>query len=78
MSDIESRVKMVLSQQLGLDMKGIRNEQEFLRDLGADSLDFPQWVIALEAEFSIEISDEEAYEIISVQHAIDVVKRQIG
>ncbi|MGB0845736.1 MAG: acyl carrier protein [Thiolinea sp.] len=73
MSDIESRVKAIVIEQLGVDESEVSNESSFIDDLGADSLDTVELVMALEEEFGTEIPDEEAEKITTVQLAIDYV-----
>jgi acyl carrier protein len=71
MSDIESRVKKIVAEQLGVAEADIKNESSFVDDLGADSLDTVELVMALEDEFEMEIPDEQAEKITTVQQAID-------
>jgi len=71
MSSIEKRVKEIVAEQLGVDEAQVTNEASFMDDLGADSLDTVELVMALEEEFDIEISDENAEKIQTVQDAID-------
>ena len=73
MSNVEERVKKIVAEQLGVK-DDISNEASFVDDLGADSLDTVELVMALEEEFECEIPDEEAEKITSVQQAIDYVK----
>ncbi|WP_022951836.1 acyl carrier protein [Leucothrix mucor] len=78
MSDIEQRVKNVVVEQLGVDEAEVTNAASFVDDLGADSLDTVELVMALEEEFGTEIPDEEAEKITTVQLAIDYVKSHQG
>ncbi|KAF0221677.1 MAG: acyl carrier [Geobacteraceae bacterium] len=72
-SSIEKRVKEIVAEQLGVDEAQVTNDASFMDDLGADSLDTVELVMALEEEFDIEISDENAEKIQSVQDAIDYI-----
>ena len=74
MSDIEARVKKIIAEQLGVPEADVANEKAFVADLGADSLDTVELVMALEEEFETEIPDEEAEKITTVQLAIDYAK----
>lgn len=73
MSNIEERVKKIIVEQLGVEEAEVKNEASFVDDLGADSLDTVELVMALEEEFDTEIPDEEAEKITTVQAAIDYV-----
>ena len=73
MSNIEERVKKIIVEQLGVDEAEVKNEASFVEDLGADSLDTVELVMALEEESDTEIPDEEAEKITTVQAAIDYV-----
>jgi acyl carrier protein len=72
-SNIEDRVKKIVAEQLGVKLEDVKNESSFVDDLGADSLDTVELVMALEEEFETEIPDEEAEKINTVQAAIDYV-----
>ena len=74
MSTIEERVKKIIVEQLGVKEDEVKDESSFVEDLGADSLDTVELVMALEEEFDTEIPDEEAEKITTVQAAIDYVK----
>jgi len=74
MSDIEQRVKKIIAEQLGVAEDQVTNDKSFVDDLGADSLDTVELVMALEDEFHIEIPDEDAEKITTVQQAIDYAK----
>ena len=73
MSDIVKRVKEIVAEQLGVEESQVVPEASFMDDLGADSLDTVELVMALEEEFDIEIPDEDAEKIQSVQDAIDYI-----
>ncbi|MGY5453464.1 acyl carrier protein [Agarivorans sp. MS3-6] len=73
MSAIEERVKKIIIEQLGVSEDEVKNAASFVDDLGADSLDTVELVMALEEEFDTEIPDEEAEKITTVQAAIDYV-----
>ena len=71
---VEEKVKEIIVDQLGVDEKQVTSEASFIDDLGADSLDTVELVMALEEEFDIEIPDEEAEKIATVQQAVDYIK----
>ncbi|MFL3023724.1 MAG: acyl carrier protein [Methylophilaceae bacterium] len=77
MSDIESRVKKIVSEQLGTDEAKVTNKSSFIDDLGADSLDTVELVMALEEEFDTEIPDDDAEKITTVQQAIDYINKNL-
>lgn len=74
MSNIEERVAKIVAEQLGVAESEIRPDASFVEDLGADSLDTVELVMALEEEFDTEIPDEHAEKITTVQAAIDYIK----
>ena len=76
--DIETKVKDIIVEQLGVDAAQVKPESSFVNDLGADSLDTVELVMALEEAFDMEIPDEEAEKITSVQQAIDYVNRHLA
>ena len=73
MEDIEQRIKKFIAGELGMNESDVKNESSFVDDLGADSLDTVELVMKLEEEFGVEIPDEEAEKITTVQQAIDYV-----
>ena len=73
MENIDQRVRKIVAEQLGVNEADIKNESSFVDDLGADSLDTVELVMALEEEFECEIPDDEAEKITNVQQAIDYV-----
>ncbi len=73
MENIEQRVKKIVAEQLGVNEADIKNESSFVDDLGADSLDTVELIMALEEEFECEVPDEDAEKITTVQQAIDYV-----
>ncbi len=77
MSTIEERVKKIVAEQLGVKLEEVVPEASFVEDLGADSLDTVELVMALEEEFETEIPDEEAEKITKVQEAIDYVNSHL-
>ena len=73
MSSVEERVKKIVAEQLGVKEEEVKSSSSFVEDLGADSLDTVELVMALEEEFETEIPDEEAEKITTVQLAISYV-----
>ena len=78
MSSVEERVKKIVVEQLGVTEDEVTLEASFVDDLGADSLDTVELVMALEEEFETEIPDEDAEKITTVQQAIDYVNAHSG
>ncbi|MDT8386801.1 MAG: acyl carrier protein [Thiogranum sp.] len=78
MSNVEERVKKIVVEQLDVSEDSVTNEASFVDDLGADSLDTVELVMALEEEFECEIPDEEAEKITTVQQAINYVQAHLG
>lgn len=77
MSDIEQRVKKIVAEQLGANEADVKSASSFVDDLGADSLDTVELVMALEEEFDCEIPDEEAEKITTVQLAVDYINTNL-
>jgi len=77
MSNVDERVKKIVIEQLGVKEGEVSNASSFVDDLGADSLDTVELVMALEEEFECEIPDEEAEKITTVQQAIDYVNAHL-
>lgn len=77
MENIEQRVKKIVAEQLGANEADVKNASSFVDDLGADSLDTVELVMALEEEFGCEIPDEDAEKITTVQQAIDYVNANV-
>ncbi len=78
MSSVDERVTKIVAEQLGVAEGEISNSSSFVDDLGADSLDTVELVMALEEEFDTEIPDEEAEKITTVQLAIDYINKNLG
>ena len=77
-SNIEARVRKIIIEQLGVKEEQVTNEASFVEDLGADSLDTVELVMALEEDFELEIPDEDAEKITTVQQAIDYIAAHLG
>ena len=77
MSSIEERVKKIVVEQLGVKEEEVTNEASFVDDLGADSLDTVELVMALEEEFKIEIPDDEAENITTVNQAVEFINTHL-
>ena len=78
MSSIEERVAKIVVEQLGVKEDEVKPEASFVDDLGADSLDTVELVMALEEEFETEIPDEDAEKITTVQAAVDYINANLG
>jgi len=78
MSSIEERVKKIVAEQLGVKEDEVKTEASFVEDLGADSLDTVELVMALEEEFETEIPDDEAEKITTVELAIKYINENLG
>jgi acyl carrier protein len=74
--EIEQRVKSIVAEQLGVAEEDIKNDSKFVEDLGADSLDLVELIMAMEEEFETEIPDEDAEKIQTVQDTIQYIKSQ--
>jgi acyl carrier protein len=74
MASVEEKVKHIIVEQLGVDADEVKAEASFVDDLGADSLDVVELVMALEEEFGLEISDEDAEKLRTVQQAIEYIE----
>ena len=71
---IEAKVKELVVEQLGVSADEVKPESSFMESLGADSLDITELIMAMEEEFDIEIDDEDAQKIVTVQDAVDYIK----
>jgi len=78
MADIEQRIKEIIADQLGETVENITPEKDFVKDLGADSLDVVELIMALEEEFGIEIPEEDAEKIKTVGDVIEYIKGKVG
>ena len=75
MASVEEKVKHIIVEQLGVDEEEVKPEASFVDDLGADSLDVVELVMALEEEFGMEISDEDAEKLRTVKEAIEYIDK---
>jgi acyl carrier protein len=75
---IEKRVKEIIVEQLGVNESEVTPEAKFVDDLGADSLDLVELVMALEEEYNMEISDEDAEKILTVGDAIEYIQSHVA
>ena len=71
---VEEKVKKIIIDQLGVSADEVTNDSSFVEDLGADSLDLTELIMAMEEEFKIEIGDEDAQKILKVQDAINYIE----
>ncbi|MCH6583064.1 MAG: acyl carrier protein [Gammaproteobacteria bacterium] len=78
MSSVEERVKKIVVEQLGVNENEVSLGSSFVDDLGADSLDTVELVMALEEEFGTEITDEQAEKITTVQHAVEYINSKMN
>ncbi len=78
MADIEERVRKIICEQLDVEEKDVVLTASFVDDLGADSLDQVELIMAMEEEFDVSISDEDAEKIATVQDAINYIKKALG
>ena len=76
--DVEAKVKEIIVEQLGVDEAQVNNDASFIDDLGADSLDTVELVMAFEDKFDIEIPDEDAEKMRTVGDAIEYLKTKLG
>jgi len=75
---VEERVKSIIVEQLGVDADEVTLDASFVEDLGADSLDTVELIMAIEEEFGLEISDEDAEKIRKVRDAVDYIQKNSG
>jgi acyl carrier protein len=75
MSDIAKRVKEIVVEHLGVDQEKVQENASFIDDLGADSLDTVELVMAFEEEFSVEIPDDAAEKILTIKDAVDFLEK---
>ena len=77
MDDLEQKVKKIIAEQLGKNEADIKNEASFIEDLGADSLDTVELVMALEDAFKVQIPDDQQENLRTVQQAVDFIKAKV-
>lgn len=73
-SQVAQRVREIIAEQLGMNEEDVTPEANFIEDLGADSLDIVELIMAMEEEFEIEIPDEDAENLLTVQQTIDYIR----
>ncbi len=76
MSDVAEKVKKIIVDQLGVSADEVKPEASFVEDLGADSLDLTELIMAMEEEFEVEIADEDAQKLLKVQDAIAYIEEK--
>ena len=76
MSDVTEKVKKIIIDQLGVSAEEVKPEASFVEDLGADSLDLTELIMAMEEEFEIEIADDDAQKLLKVQDAISYIEEK--
>jgi acyl carrier protein len=74
---VEVKVKKIIMDQLGVSEDEVKSDASFVEDLGADSLDLTELIMAMEEEFSLEIDDEEAQKLLKVKDAVAYVERHV-
>ena len=75
---VEEKVKNIIVEQLGVDMESVTPEASFIDDLGADSLDIVELVMTMEVEFDLEIPDEDAEKIKTVNDVVNYIKAKVN
>lgn len=73
---VEEKIKAIIKDQLGVSEEEVKLEASFVEDLGADSLDLTELIMAMEEEFGVEIADEDAQKMLKVKDAIDYVQNK--
>lgn len=76
MAEVADKVKKIIVEQLGVNEDQVKPEASFVEDLGADSLDLTELIMAMEEEFEVEIADDDAQKIVKVQDAIDYIENR--
>ena len=75
---VEEKIKKIIKDQLGVSEEEVKPEASFVEDLGADSLDLTELIMAMEEEFGVEIADEDAQKILKVKDAISYIEAKKG
>ena len=71
--DLEGKIKQLIAEQLNVEVTAIKNSSRFIEDLGADSLDIVELVMAMEESFDLDISDDQAENLLTVAHVLDYI-----